>query len=164
MGAFSSPATFEQLPVAGTFPRLAAMVYDAMILAGLWVVYGFLAMPLTSLLGGLECNPSELDYNPCVRGPLFQLGLLVVTIGYFFWSWRSAGQTIGMRAWRLLLATPDGAQLSWRQCALRALVAPVSLGLAGIGYFWAWSRTDRACWHDLASASEVRVLPKRRDS
>ncbi|MBB3062985.1 RDD family protein [Microbulbifer rhizosphaerae] len=158
----NAPPTFSQLPRAGVGRRLAALVYDALIILGLLMVYGFLAMLVASAVTGLECQPEELDYNPCVSGPLFQLGALAVIAGYFVCSWRAAGQTIGMRAWRLLLASPDGMQLSWRQCALRALVGPLSLAGAGAGYFWAWTRADRASWHDLASGSEVRLLPKKK--
>lgn len=156
-----SPSTFAELPPTGVGRRLAALVYDSLIIAGLLMVYGFIAMLVASAVVGLNCQPQELDYNPCVGGSLFQLGALAVIAGYFIWSWRAAGQTIGMRAWRLLLAAPDGAQLSWRQCALRALVAPLSLACLGAGYFWAWTRADRASWHDLASGSQVRLLPKR---
>lgn len=155
-----NPTSFTELPYAGVGKRLAALVYDALIVLGLLMVYGFLAMMVASTVGGLECKPGELDYTPCVGGPLLQLGMLAVIAGYYFWSWRGAGQTIGMRAWRLMVANPEGVQLSWTQCTIRALVAPISLALFGAGYFWAWTRQDRASWHDLASNSQVRLLPK----
>ncbi|MCW8125294.1 RDD family protein [Microbulbifer halophilus] len=158
----STAPTFDELPPAGVGRRLAALVYDSLILVGLLMVYGFVAMLLASAVVGLNCQPEELDYNPCVSGPLFQLGAVAVIAGYFIWSWRAAGQTIGMRAWRLLLASPGGVQLSWRQCALRALAAPISLACLGAGYFWAWTRADRASWHDLASGAGVRLLPKKK--
>lgn len=154
--------TFPQLPRASVGRRLAALVYDALIIMGLLMVYGFVAMLVASAVVGLNCQPGELDYTPCVGGPVFQLGAVMVIAGYFIWSWRAAGQTIGMRAWRLLLAGPDGVQLSWRQCALRASVAPLSIACLGLGYFWAWTRADRASWHDLVSGSEVRLLPKKK--
>ncbi|SDJ82388.1 RDD family protein [Microbulbifer yueqingensis] len=156
------PATFSDLPLAGVGRRLAALLYDFLIVLGLLMVYGFLALLVASAVVGLNCEPQALDYTPCVGGPLYQLGAVTVIAAYFIWSWRAAGQTIGMRAWRLLLATPDGVQLSWRQCALRALVAPLSLGCLGAGFFWAWTRADGASWHDLASGSQVRVLPKKK--
>ncbi|MFC6634965.1 RDD family protein [Microbulbifer taiwanensis] len=162
MSTSNTPTSFSQLPVAGVGRRLAALVYDALIIMGLLMVYGFVAMLAASAVVGLNCQPDQMDYNPCVSGPLFQLGAVAVIAGYFVWSWRAAGQTIGMRAWRLLLANPEGVQLSWRQCALRALTAPVSLACLGLGYFWAWTRADRASWHDLASDSEVRLLPKKK--
>ncbi|MFD1218408.1 MULTISPECIES: RDD family protein [Microbulbifer] len=157
----STPTAFNQLPIAGPARRLMALVYDALIIAGLWMVYGFLAMLITSTFGSLQCHPEALDYTPCVGGPLYQLGLLAVTAGYFFWSWRAAGQTIGMRAWRMMVANNNGMQLSWYQCTIRALVAPASLACLGLGFFWGYFRQDRATWHDLASDSEVRVLPKK---
>ncbi|SEA31993.1 RDD family protein [Microbulbifer marinus] len=162
MSTPDTPTSFSQLPRASVGRRLAALVYDALIIMGLLMVYGFVAMLVASAVVGLNCQPEELDYNPCVSGPLFQLGGLAVIAGYFFWSWRAAGQTIGMRAWRLLLASPGGVQLSWRQCVLRAVTAPLSLTCFGLGYFWAWTRADRASWHDIISGSEVRLLPKKK--
>ncbi|WP_105103670.1 RDD family protein [Microbulbifer pacificus] len=157
-----SPTQFNHLPHAGVLPRLVALIYDFLIVAGLWMVYGFLAMLLTATFGGLHCQPEHMDYTPCVGGPLYQLGLLLVTAGYFFWSWRAAGQTIGMRAWRLMLANNNGMQLSWYQCVVRALVGAISLTCLGLGFFWGYLREDRASWHDLASDSEVRQLPKKK--
>ncbi|MEW5249102.1 RDD family protein [Microbulbifer sp. 2201CG32-9] len=157
----NSPTSFCQLPIAGVGRRLAALGYDALIIVGLLMVFMFLALMIASSFSGLNCNPQTADYTPCVRGPLLQFGMLVVIAGYFVWSWRAAGQTIGMRAWRLILASPQGVQLGWRQCGLRLLVAPVSLACFGIGYFWAWTRSDRASWQDLASNSQVRLLPKK---
>lgn len=162
MSQATTPTSFSLLPFAGVGRRLAALVYDILIIAGLLMVYGFVALLISSAVVGLECNPESVDYTPCMSGSLLQLGMLAVIAGYFFWSWRAAGQTIGMRAWRLLLASPEGMQLSWRQCALRAVTAPFSLACLGLGYFWGWTRRDRASWHDLASNSQVRVLPKKK--
>ena len=157
-----APTQFNHLPHAGVLPRLMALVYDILIVAGLWMVYGFFAMLVASTFGGLHCQPEHIDYTPCVGGPLYQLGLLLVTAGYFFWSWRAAGQTIGMRAWRLMVANNNGMQLSWYQCVIRALVGPVSLGCFCLGFIWGHFRSDGASWHDLASGSEVRRLPKKK--
>lgn len=162
MTTTTPPPSFSDLPLAGVGRRLAALLYDSLIILGLLMVYGFLALLVASAVVGLDCNPQALDYTPCVGGPVYQLGAVAVIAAYFVWSWRAAGQTIGMRAWRLLLATPGGVQLSWRQCALRALVGPLSLACLGAGFFWAWSRPDRAAWHDLVSGSQVRVLPKKK--
>ncbi|AMX03054.1 RDD family protein [Microbulbifer thermotolerans] len=156
----ATPKTFSQLPRAGVGRRLAALVYDALIVAGLLMVYGLLVVPLSSTLGLLECLPDQRCVGTPLYHTLFPLGMAAVVASYFIWSWRAAGQTIGMRAWRLLLASPGGVQLSWRQCTLRVLMAPLSVACLGLGYFWAWTRTDRASWHDLISASEVRLLPK----
>ncbi|AQQ68400.1 preprotein translocase subunit SecF [Microbulbifer agarilyticus] len=157
-----SPIEFNHLPYAGVVPRLISLIYDALIVAGLWMVYGFFALLVATTFGGLQCQPEHIDYTPCVGGPLYQLGLLFVTAGYFFWSWRAAGQTIGMRAWRLMVANNNGVQLSWYQCCIRALVGPLSVACLGLGYFWGYFRPDRASWHDLASDSEVRQLPKKK--
>ncbi|WP_193166269.1 RDD family protein [Microbulbifer hainanensis] len=162
MSGSTPTLTFSELPPAGVGRRIAALLYDTLIIMGLLMVYGFIAMMVASAVVGLNCHPETHDYNPCVSGPVFQLGMVAVIAAYFIWSWRAAGQTIGMRAWRLLLASPDGVQLSWRQCFLRALVAPISLACFGAGFFWAWTRADRATWQDIYSNSQVRVLPKKK--
>ncbi|WP_444932047.1 RDD family protein [Microbulbifer sp. SSSA002] len=161
MSSSTPPKSFPELPIAGVGRRLAALLYDLLILMGLLVVYGFIAMMVASTVVGLNCQPEVNDYNPCVSGPFFQLGALAVIAGYYFWSWRAAGQTVGMRAWRLLLASPNGVQLTWRQCVLRAIVAPLSIACLGLGFFSAWARSDKATWHDLISESQVRILPKK---
>lgn len=160
----NTPKEFNHLPVAGPARRLMALMYDALIVGGLWMVYGFLAIMVASTVGGLNCNPEALDYTPCVGGPLYRLGLLVVTGGYLFWSWRAAGQTVGMRAWRLMVANNNGVQLSWQQCVVRAVVATASLACVGLGFFWGYFRKDGATWQDLASDSEMRILPKKKKS
>ncbi|WP_299943711.1 RDD family protein [uncultured Microbulbifer sp.] len=162
MSTSTRATSFPKLPIAGVGRRLAALLYDLLILTGLMMVYGFVALPVASVFGGLNCQPETLDYSPCVGGPLFQLGAVAVIAGYFFWSWRAAGQTVGMRAWRLLLANPDGTQLTWGQCLLRATVGPLSIACLGLGYFSAWARPDKASWHDLISKSQVRLLPKKQ--
>ncbi|USD22522.1 RDD family protein [Microbulbifer variabilis] len=162
MSSSSTPSSFTELPIASVGRRLAALMYDLLILMGLMMVYGFIALPVASVFGGLSCQPEAMDYSPCVGGPIYQLGALAVIAGYFFWSWRVAGQTVGMRAWRLIVANSDGVQLTWRQCILRAIVAPLSIACLGLGYFSAWARSDKATWHDLISESQVRLLPKKK--
>ncbi|WKD48819.1 RDD family protein [Microbulbifer spongiae] len=162
MSTSTRAAAFSDLPIAGVGRRLAALLYDLLILAGLIMVYGFVAIPVASVFGKLNCQPETLDYSPCVGGPLFQLGAVAVIAGYFFWSWRAAGQTVGMRAWRLMLANPDGIRLTWGQCLLRATAAPLSITCLGLGYFLAWARADKASWQDLFSKSQVRLLPKKK--
>ncbi|GMG86741.1 RDD family protein [Biformimicrobium ophioploci] len=158
------PKEFSDLPIASVPQRLAALGYDVLILAGLIMVYGFAFMMLAGAVTGLDCKPDELDYSPCVGGPLYQLGILGVIAAYYIYSWRGAGQTVGMRAWRLLLANHDGTQLSYPQCFKRCLVGPISLVAAGLGFFWGWIDKNGASWHDLASGSEMRVLPKKKKS
>lgn len=81
--------------------RLAAAVYDGLLLIGLWMVALFLDVVLRDLLGlGREW--------PALRAYVFLIGL-----GFFGWFWTHGGQTLGMRAWRLQVQTLDGRPPGW---------------------------------------------------
>ncbi|WHI50304.1 hypothetical protein P3339_17900 [Microbulbifer sp. MLAF003] len=84
MSTSNTPTTFPELPIAGVGRRLAALMYDLLILMGLMMVYGFVALPVASAIGGLNCQPEAMDYSPCVGGPIYQLGAVAVIAGYFF--------------------------------------------------------------------------------
>mgnify|MGYP001061603971 CR=1 FL=1 len=66
-------------------------------------------------------------------------------------NWKGIGQTLGMRAWRIRLVSSNDLAVSWPRCLLRFLVGLVSLGLIGLGIFWALLDSRNRCWHDLAA-------------
>ena len=87
--------------------RLAAAVYDGLLLLGIW-----LAVLLIDVIArGFFDAPRNL---PLLRVYLFTVGLL-----FFGWFWTHGGQTLGMRAWRLVVSRDDGRALSWPVAALR---------------------------------------------
>ena len=71
------------------------------------------------------------------------------------WFWTRAGQTIGMRAWRLHLVSVDGVPVSQRQAWLRFGMAIISLLALGIGFLWSLFDRDRRCWHDMVSGTRL---------
>lgn len=128
--------------------RLAAAVYDALLLIALWMVALWLDVVMRDALG--------LDRNwPALRAYLFLLGLF-----FFGWFWTHGGQTLGMRAWRLRLLDAQGRVPGWPALALRYVVAGVALAAFGLGYWWAWLDPQRRTWHDLASGTRVLRLPR----
>ncbi len=92
-----------------------------------------------------------------------QIYVLGICFLYFAYSWRRGGQTIGMKAWRLKIMQSDelGTKISWRQCAIRYLVAIGSwIALGGLGFLWILFSKQHRSWHDLASKTHLIVLPK----
>lgn len=138
--------------------RFAALIYDLFLLAALSMVYGALAVGLYVVVTG---DKGEA-YTPMFEGPLFPLVWLVLIASFYCYFWRKGGQTLGMRAWRLHLEDSHGGPPSLKQCAIRCLVGPVSLGLAGLGYWWKWFDRNELCWHDRLSQTRVVVLAKER--
>lgn len=92
-----------------------------------------------------------------------QVYVLGICFLYFAYSWRRGAQTIGMKAWRLKIIQSNNpkAGVSWRQCAIRYLVAIGSwIALGGLGFLWILFSKQHRSWHDLASKTHLIVLPK----
>ena len=146
--------------MAGVMRRLAAMLYDSLLVFGVL----FAATLPALFLGGngdaaIE-NEQVVHELPVVGGWPFQLYLLTVFIAFFCWFWRRDGQTLGMQAWRLKVEDMAGNRISIVQCLQRLAGATVSLGCGGIGYWWIWIDKDGMSWHDRWSKTRVVVLPK----
>ena len=145
--------------------RLAAIGYDVMPLIGIWMLVTLLAMfGLQAATGSTDIVMSDaVDHREWIYWAALRFSLLAATAIYFVVSWRRAGQTIGMRAWRLQLVSNDGSRISQRQAWLRFGMAMVSLLALGIGFLWSLFDQERRCWHDIVSRTRlirvVRVLP-----
>lgn len=133
---------------AGLARRLAAMLYDLMVLVALWMLVGFIGVALN----GGEANES----------PLFQSLLFVVTFAFLTFFWMRGGMTLGMQAWRMRVQNADGRPLSLVQCLVRFVVAILSLAAGGLGYWWILFDSEKRSWSDIASDSRIVVLPKRK--
>ena len=129
------------------FPRrLAALVYDSLVLAALWMAA---TLPVLALTGGEAVTGGVW---------LYRFYLLVIAGVFFGWFWTHGGQTLGMRAWRAKLETRDGLAVNWRQAGLRFLAVLLSVACGGLGYLWALADKDRLTWHDRISATRLVVI------
>lgn len=139
--------------------RLLALFYDAWPAAALWFLLSF-GFSVAYLLSGHDPRENIAPFSA------WQWLLWVVcwaaTGLYATMSWRRGGQTLGMRPWRLRLATSDGGPATPRALWLRYAVGTVSLLAAGMGFWWAWIDRDGLAWHDRASGTRLRRDPKPR--
>jgi uncharacterized RDD family membrane protein YckC len=104
--------------------RLAALAYDALLLAGLLFVFTLL---LIFVRGGRAIGPGTLWY---------EASLVAVAFAFCGLSWTRGGQTVGMKAWRIRVVSHDDASsLDWSRAALRFLASWLSLLPAGLGYW-----------------------------
>ncbi len=170
-GVDPSPPT-AHVALASLPRRLAAIVYDALLLLGVLIGATALVLGLTvAVVGGAAVKA----HNPLAGNPFFQTYLFLVCFFFYGGFWTHGGQTLGMRAWRLRLQCRDGRGVNWWQALLRFLIGglwlvPVaslhqglklgvvpSLG-AGLGcalLLWALRLPDRV------SETELVVLPKK---
>jgi len=98
--------------------RLAAMVYDSLLLAGVLVVATGLATGVTTLALGVTTASTD---HPLQGNPFFQAYLLLVCFLFYGGFWIRGGQTLGMHAWRLRVQGREGRTIHWRQALLRFL-------------------------------------------
>lgn len=125
--------------------RLLAILYDSIVVLAILFIA---TLPVVLLTGGaLE---DSLLYRTVLRA--YEL---LVAFAFFGGFWRSGGQTIGMRAWRIRVIRDDGGRLSWRDAAVRYLVAIVSWALLGLGFVWSLFDRERRTWHDMASHTRL---------
>jgi len=145
----------QTLPPANLIRRLMAMVYDAFLLLGISFAYGIAVLLLRLLFG---------DDTMQAPHPVLQV-IIVIGLWFFYalfyvWCWRRTGQTLGMKSWRIQLQGYNQKTPSWKECWLRSILAPLSLGVLGIGYFWCLFDKNGACLHDNVSHTRVVLLPK----
>jgi uncharacterized RDD family membrane protein YckC len=117
------------------------MSYDAAAVLALLM----LATALAMLAGFREMT--------AMRDPGYTLYLAVVCLLYFSLSWHRGGMTLGMRAWRIRIATRDGGLPGWGRCLARFLAAVVSAAPAGAGFLWCLADARKRAWHDRLSGT-----------
>jgi len=140
-----------QVIYCGLPRRLMVMLYDSLIVVGLLMVASALALPF----GRLEKIAGQDLF--------FTLWLLLVFFLYLAGCWRSAGMTVGMRAWRVKLVDASGGEITWLRCALRFVTGFASFGVLGLGLLWSLFDRKNRCWHDLAGQTLlIRNAPPKK--
>ena len=139
----------EALP-AGLIRRLAALVYDSLLIAALLML---VTLIFVAVRGGDPVEPGN---------PIFQLALIVTVGGFFTGFWVRGGQTLGMRAWRLKVEQKSGDALTWKVAVIRFLAGIVSVLPFGAGMIWSLFDPEGLTVHDRIAGTRVRLLPKSR--
>ena len=154
-------------PLAPAWRRLAAIVYDALLVVAIVMVVGLIAQ---FAMGG-----QLIDARGQVTAWWYRPLQGVVVGAYFLWSWTRGGQTLGMRPWRIRVCDAQGGTVAGGRGLLRLVVAAVPLALLAIypltsvrSALWApvvgWAiwllpsfvdRRRRAI-HDMVARTEIR--------
>lgn len=155
----------DQIKGIGLLRRMAAFVYDALLLFGVLFLASLVIM-----------IPFDITFG----GPLYPLYILyiyLVTFLYLGWFWTHTGQTLGMKTWHIRVQGLHGGPVSWRAAALRFMAALLfwlpaagiyfgsqgNLGLLSIlgllpllvDYLWCYRNPDRLALHDMLSATRL---------
>ena len=132
---------------AGLFRRLAAILYDSLLIIAMWLITTLLLVAF-------------INDGAALQGPLFQFGLYFEACLFYSYFWRLRGQTLGMQVWKIKLVSPSLQTLSWQECFARIFFALVSVSMLGLGFIWMLFDPDRLTWHDRASGTRVVLLKK----
>ncbi|MBP6902129.1 MAG: RDD family protein [Burkholderiaceae bacterium] len=174
--ALPDPATAATAPPPGLRRRLAAFVYEGVLLFGVLMLAGLLYSSLT-------------QQRHALQGKLGLQAFLFMVLGvYFVWFWTHGGQTVAMKAWHVRLVRADGQPLGPGRALLRYLLcwlwfvpALATVGLSGlhgggavsaivlagvVGYAaLALLRPDRQFFHDTVCGTRLiswrPALPQR---
>ncbi len=127
----------------GLFRRLAALLYDGLLLLAIL----FLASGLALMMNGGE---------PLTAGnPLYSAYIVLIAWLYFAWPWVHGGQTLGMRTWKLYLYRDSGHPMRWRDTAWRFAAAILSLAPCGLGVLWCLFDRSGRTWHGRLSHTRL---------
>ncbi len=147
------PIDIKNAQTPGLLRRLAAVFYDCLLLTALLMLAAALAVVPLGM--GLD-----IDSEVLARHPLFRLYLFLVILGFFCGFWVRGGQTLGMRAWRLMAVRNDGNCLHLRDALARFAAATQDRVALGAGFLWSLLDREKLTWHDRLSGSRLVVLKK----
>ena len=121
---------------AGLLRRLAALLYDLLLVIAVAFVATFAMLPLTR-------GEAILTTTQGPVGHLYHALLLLAVFAYFGWCWTQSGQTLGMKAWRIRLEALNGLRLDWPGALVRFALGTALAWLAALGCWWYLARPDR---------------------
>ena len=151
--------------------RLAAFVYEGVLLFGVAVVTALVFSPLVGQRNAMKDRWGLM----AAVGTVFTL--------YFVYFWSKSGQTLAMQTWRLRVVDLNGEALGWQRALLRsvlgwlwfmpALLLASALGLHGstiyasvaiglvVYVLLAWLHPQRRFVHEILSKTQVVAqMPK----
>lgn len=133
----------------GLIRRLAAIVYDALLILALWIIAALV------FIGFNKGEAIETSRNL----PL-QIVLVAISFAFFVGYWTRVGRTLGMQSWGLQLETSEGQRPSLASASVRFFAALLSWAPAGLGFLWQLWDKDKLTWHDRISGTRLVHYPK----
>lgn len=143
---------------SGLLRRLAALLYDAFLVAAIWMAMGF-ALQFVVGADTSQLVDGRVQTDPVLDAILFT-GEVLSAATFYIWFWMRTGQTLGMIAWRIKAVRVDGGFMNLRQGLLRFVLAWPAFFCFGIGYLWLYFDRNGDALHDKLSGTRVVVLPK----
>jgi uncharacterized RDD family membrane protein YckC len=133
---------------AGFGRRFAALIYDALLLAALLVIFTTASVLLVARSAILPESAGFWAY-------VYRAALLSIIVGYYLINWTRSGQTLGMRAWHLRAVDAQGRRMRLGAALLRCLCGVLAWGPAALGVLWLYLDPKHIALHDRLSGTRV---------
>lgn len=154
-----------ELPPAGVWRRLGALVYDGLlVLALVLTTAGAVNLLAPRPEIGKDAASVSLDNMQVISGPLLGSLILLIVFSFFAYFWVRHGRTLGMQAWHLRVQGQDGHNITLQQALIRFFSAFLALLPAALGLFWIWLDPARLAWHDRLSGTRMVHVPSDLDA
>jgi uncharacterized RDD family membrane protein YckC len=138
---------------AGFGRRVAALIYDAFLLAALLIIFTFAALVFTG--GHAILRDTAGSWYILYTG-----GEIIVVAAYYVLNWMRSGQTLGMRAWQLRTVSAAGKPVKFGAAALRCIFGVFAWAPAALGVLWLYVDPERLALHDRLSNTRVVFLTR----
>jgi len=135
----------------GFLRRLAAQIYDLLLLIALLFLATALLLPFTA---GEAVNVQQ--------SLIYRIYLVVISFFFYGWFWTHGGQTLGLHAWKIKVLTLDQKPINWTQALIRFATAIPSWGFFGLGFLWILIDKNRRGWHDYLSKTALFFDPEKK--
>ncbi len=142
---------------ANLWRRLAAIIYDSIVIIAIWIVVGFIVLSAFGIEQVQVVENDKVLLDPLYRSTLFSSMLLSAYL-FFAWFWTHSGQTLGMQAWKIRVQNKNGSAITYKQSLIRCVLAPLSFSLLGLGYFYMFVNPEKQSLHDKFSDSIITKI------
>ncbi len=150
----------------GFIKRIAVIVYDALLLAGVLFFCLVLIFGVPLYIFKSTVHLDTLDAFPTLKllvSALVIIVSLLIAFIFYGWFWVNGGQTLGMKAWNLYLVNEEGKYITWKVAAIRFMTAIASWACIGMGFAYILVSRKNLAWHDMASRTQIiRYKQSRR--
>lgn len=136
---------------AGFGRRLAALIYDSLLLAALLFAYTGIVVAIHGR--GLTAASGSGWY-------LYRAGELSIVAAYYVVNWMHSGQTLGMRAWGLRTVEESGRRLHLGPALWRCVCGFLAWAPAALGVLWLYADPEHLALHDRLSRTRVLRLTR----
>jgi len=139
---------------AGFGRRVAALLYDSVLIAALLVIFTSGAVFFNRSVAVEQETAGAWVY-------LYRAGLVGVIAGYYLLNWTHSGQTLGMRAWHLRAVADTGEPMALKSAILRFVYGILAWSPAALGVLWLYADREHLALHDRLSRTRVVHLERK---